>query len=60
MGGQGLPQDPASEASPPGSPHPLCAAPGLLPPATGRNTLTLEVLDDVLDAELCEQGHGGQ
>lgn len=55
-----MPQDPASEASRPGRPHPLCPAPGLLPPATSRNRLTLEVLDNVLNAELCEQGHGGQ
>ena len=44
-----------------GSPHPSYPTPGLLkPPAQGRDRLTLEVLNNVLNAELCEEGHDGQ
>lgn len=54
----GAAQDLASEASPPGCPHSPCS--WLPPPAPGRNRLTLEVLDNVLNAEICEQGDDGQ
>ena len=58
MGGKGLPQDPALR------PHlqavPAHWAPLLaFSPDRGRDRLTLEVLDNVLNAEFCEEGHNG-
>lgn len=53
-------QHPTSEVSPLGNPHPPFPTPGLLPPAQGRDRLTLEVPDNVLNAELCEERHDGQ
>lgn len=52
-----LPQDLASGASAPTSASLLVCS---FPPKPKLGRLTLEVLDDVLNAELCEEGHYGQ
>ena len=59
MGEQGLPEDPAVRPRRRQSSLPY-PTPGLLSSTPGRTRLTLKVLDNVLNAELCEKGHDGQ